>query len=75
VEFLRPVAERNGKSLSQLAISWVLRRREVTAAIVGAKSPEQIAETSAAGDWDLPPEDAALIDGYLGEHTKDLAAD
>ena len=37
VDQLRPIAKRNGRTLAQLAISWVLRRSEVTAAIVGAR--------------------------------------
>ncbi len=53
VEALKPIAERNGRSVAQLAIAWVLRRPEVTAAIVGARRPSQIEETIAAGDWAL----------------------
>jgi aryl-alcohol dehydrogenase-like predicted oxidoreductase len=67
VEKLRPIAERNGKSLAQLAIAWVLRRRELTAAIVGARRPSQIEETAQAGDWELPAEDIAEIDALLAE--------
>jgi aryl-alcohol dehydrogenase-like predicted oxidoreductase len=48
VEQLSSIAERNGRPVAQLAISWVLRRNEVTAAIVGARRPEQIAETAGA---------------------------
>ncbi len=65
VEGLRPIAARNGRSVAQLAIAWVLRRPEVTAAIVGARRPSQIEETVAAGDWELSPEDAAEIEGLL----------
>jgi len=73
VDFLTPIAERSGRSLSQLALAWVLRKQEVTAAIVGAKSPEQIAETAAAGDRRLAPDDADRIDRYLAEHSEQLA--
>ncbi len=65
VEQLRPIAERNGKTLAQLAISWVLRRSEVTAAIVGARRPEQIAETAKASDWKLTVEDIEQIELLL----------
>ena len=34
---LSKIAAASGKTLSQLAIAWVLRRPEVTAAIVGAR--------------------------------------
>ncbi len=46
VEKLKPIAARSDKSLAQLAISWVTRRPEVTSAIVGSRSPEQIGETA-----------------------------
>jgi aryl-alcohol dehydrogenase-like predicted oxidoreductase len=67
VEQLRPIAERNGKTLAQLSISWVLRRPEVTAAIVGARNPEQILETAPASDWDLNEEDIEQIELLLTE--------
>lgn len=65
VEELRPVAERNGKTVAQLAVAWVLRRPEVTAAIVGARHPQQIEETIVAGEWVLSPEEIAEIEGLL----------
>jgi aryl-alcohol dehydrogenase-like predicted oxidoreductase len=48
-----------------LAIAWVLRRPEVTAAIVGARRPSQIEETALAADWDLSQEDVAAIEALL----------
>ena len=72
VDRLRPVAERNDITLAQLAISWVLRRSEVTAAIVGARRPEQIAETAKASDWKLADEDIEEIEQLLAERQKKL---
>ena len=37
---------KEGKTPAQLAIAWVLRRPEVTSAIVGTRRPEQIEETA-----------------------------
>jgi aryl-alcohol dehydrogenase-like predicted oxidoreductase len=65
VEGLRRLAEPHGKTPAQLAIAWVLRRPEVTAAIVGARKPSQIEETVAAGDWELAPAEIAAIDTLL----------
>ena len=65
VEQLRPIADRNGRTLAQLAISWVLRRDEVTAAIVGARSPSQIIETAPAADWELSEKDIEEIEQLL----------
>lgn len=53
VEGLRPIAKATGLTLGQLAVAWVLRRLEVTSAIVGARSPEQIRQTAPASDVEL----------------------
>ncbi|HLB74605.1 MAG TPA: aldo/keto reductase [Sedimentisphaerales bacterium] len=50
-----------------MAISWVLRRAEVTAAVVGARSPAQIEETAPAGDWSLSEKDIKEIEVLLAE--------
>ncbi len=65
VQGLRPIAQRNGLTLAQLAIAWVLRRPEVTAAIVGARQPAQITETIKAAEGSLGDEDLAEIEGLL----------
>ena len=72
VEGLRPVAERNGRSLAQLAVAWVLRREEVTSAIVGARRTGQIVETAQAGDWDLGNDDIAEIERLLSKRKSKL---
>jgi len=67
VEELKVIAGRNGRTCAQLAISWVLRRSEVTAAIVGARRPAQIEETAPAGDWSLSEKDIKEIEVLLAE--------
>jgi len=74
VDNLRPIAQKSGRTLAQLAISWVLRRPEVTAAIVGARSPSQIEETAPAGDWILSEEEIAAIDELLEKRRRTLEA-
>jgi aryl-alcohol dehydrogenase-like predicted oxidoreductase len=64
---LQRVAEKNRRSVSQLAIAWDLRRPEVTAAIVGARRPSQIEETIGAADWQLAADDLAEIDRLLAK--------
>ncbi|MCP5054394.1 MAG: aldo/keto reductase, partial [bacterium] len=54
---LAPIAQRNNKTLAQLSLAWVLRRPEVTSAIVGARTPSQIEQTAPAGDWELSNKD------------------
>ena len=72
VDKLRPIAERHGQSVGGVAIAWVLRRPELTAAIVGARSAAQIEETVKAGDFSLPEEDIHKIDAYLREREQKL---
>lgn len=48
------VAQRLGHTPSQVALSWLFGDRRVTAAIIGARRVEQIAENLLAGDIDLP---------------------
>ena len=72
VERLRPIAGRNGITPAQLAIAWVLRRPEVTAAIVGGRRPAQVEEVAPAGDVELPAEDLAEIRALLEERERAL---
>lgn len=44
VRKLSEIAKANGLSMAQLAINWVLRRSEVTSALIGASRPSQITE-------------------------------
>lgn len=53
VEAIRPIAEAKGVSLAQLSLAWVLRRPELTAAIVGARKTGQIQETAQSSDIKL----------------------
>jgi aryl-alcohol dehydrogenase-like predicted oxidoreductase len=74
VEKLKPIAQRNGRTLAQLAVAWVLRRPEVTSAILGARKPAQIEETAAASDWVLAKKDIDDIERLLAERAKKLGA-
>lgn len=70
IEGLRSIAEKNGRTIAQLAVTWVLRRPEVTSAIVGARHPSQIEETALAGEWALSQGDIAAIEVLLEERGK-----
>ena len=45
---IRPIATDAGISLAQLAVAWILHQPGITAALCGAKRPEQIQETAEA---------------------------
>jgi 1-deoxyxylulose-5-phosphate synthase len=65
VQKLEPIAQSVGLSLAQLALAWVLRRPEVSSAIIGATSPEQVKENAAAADVTLSSEVLAQIESVL----------
>jgi aryl-alcohol dehydrogenase-like predicted oxidoreductase len=50
---LRPIAERLGATVAQVAIAWVLHQRGVTAAIAGSRSGAHMQENAAATALDL----------------------
>lgn len=74
VDKLKVVAKRNDKTCAQLAISWVLRRPKITAAIAGARRPDQIVETAPASDWTLSQQDIEEIEQLLVERQAKLGA-
>jgi aryl-alcohol dehydrogenase-like predicted oxidoreductase len=67
VERLRPIAERSGRTVGELALAWVLSRRGVTAVIVGGRRPGQARELAGAADWELSSQDLAEISQALAE--------
>jgi aryl-alcohol dehydrogenase-like predicted oxidoreductase len=67
VERLRPIADGEGLSLTELALAWVLRREEVAAAIVGASRPEQVRSNAAASGVELSADVLAAIDAALDD--------
>ncbi|MDD4859599.1 MAG: aldo/keto reductase [Dehalococcoidales bacterium] len=72
VENLQELARKRRITASQIAIAWVLRRPEVTAAIVGARRPSQVEETFLAGDLNLSDEDIKAINQIIAGHRKAL---
>ncbi|HVP67276.1 MAG TPA: aldo/keto reductase family protein [Anaeromyxobacteraceae bacterium] len=65
VERLRPIAADLRLSLAQLALAWVLRRPEVSSAIIGASRPEQVEENAAASGVALSDEALSRIEEAL----------
>ncbi len=57
----RPIARAHDATLARVAIAWTLAQPGITAAIVGARTPEQARENAAAADIRLSPaEELAL---------------
>jgi len=57
VEALRPLAAEAGMSMATLAVSWVLSNPAVTAALIGASRPEQLADSLMAAEKGALPTD------------------
>jgi aryl-alcohol dehydrogenase-like predicted oxidoreductase len=62
VDALRGIAQRHGRTLLDLAVSWLLRQPPVASVIAGATSPDQIRANANAADWTISREDLAHID-------------
>jgi aryl-alcohol dehydrogenase-like predicted oxidoreductase len=62
---LRPIAERLGRPLTQLALAWLLARPGVATVIPGASRHNQLAENVGAADWNLAPSEVQEIDLVL----------
>jgi 1-deoxyxylulose-5-phosphate synthase len=62
---LNPIAAELGITMVQMALSWVLRRKEVASAIIGASRPEQIADNVRAVGVELPVDVLARVDEAL----------
>ncbi len=66
VQKLRPIAERNGLTMAQLALAWCLRQPMVSSVIIGARKVSQIEDNVKASGVTLSPEDLRDIDIALG---------
>lgn len=66
VQKLRPIAERNGLTMAQLALAWCLRQPMVSSVIIGARKVSQIEDNVKASGEQLSPEDLRDIDIALG---------
>jgi aryl-alcohol dehydrogenase-like predicted oxidoreductase len=53
---LRPIAERMGISVSQLALAWTFHQPGVTSVIAGSRNPRHVQDNAAAGDVELDQE-------------------
>lgn len=62
VERLEEFCAQRGRSLLELAFSWLTARPPVCSVIAGATRPEQVEQNVAAVEWVLTPDDMAEID-------------
>ncbi len=67
VERLRPIAERLGISLAQLALAWNVHQPGVTVAIAGSRDPEHVRSNAAAGDIELDDATRSELDAVVSQ--------
>jgi aryl-alcohol dehydrogenase-like predicted oxidoreductase len=48
IDAMRPIAESKGVSVAQVALAWLLHQQLVSSVIIGAKTPEQLADNIAS---------------------------
>lgn len=65
VRALNAIAKRRGQTLAQMAIAWVLRRPEITSALIGARHVQQLDNSlDALNNLEFSAEELAEIDKY-----------
>jgi aryl-alcohol dehydrogenase-like predicted oxidoreductase len=62
VDAMRPIAQRHGVSIAQVAIAWLLGKPFVSTVIIGARTPEQLMDNIAAARVQLSAEDIQVLD-------------
>uniref|UniRef100_I2Q1Z0 Putative oxidoreductase, aryl-alcohol dehydrogenase like protein n=1 Tax=Desulfovibrio sp. U5L TaxID=596152 RepID=I2Q1Z0_9BACT len=62
VDALDEVAAETGKTVSQIALNWLLQRPTVANIVVGARNEDQLRQNLGAVGWNLTPEQVAKLD-------------
>jgi aryl-alcohol dehydrogenase-like predicted oxidoreductase len=65
VDGLRPIAQRLGASVANVALAWVWHQPGVTSAIAGSRNPRHVQENAAAGDLELDHGTLAEIEALI----------
>jgi len=63
VDVLDEIAAETGRSVSQIALNWLLTRPTVCNIVVGARNEEQLRQNLGAVGWTLTPDQIARLDG------------
>ena len=70
---LKKIATKRNQSVSQMALSWVLRHDEVTSALIGARTIKQLDEClDSLNNLDFSTKELKLIDKYAQEENINL---
>ena len=61
---LGEIGSRHGRTAAEVALAWVLHQPAITAAIVGIRTPEQVAGVRGALEFRLSESEFAEIEGF-----------
>jgi len=59
---LEALAEKEGRTVLELAFSWLAARPAVSSIIAGATKPQQVEQNAKAAEWRMSKEDLAAVD-------------
>jgi aryl-alcohol dehydrogenase-like predicted oxidoreductase len=75
VNELKPVADRYGKSLPQLALRWAISHPAVSTALVGCRTVAEVEDNAGAVGWSISDEDMKAIDAIFAKYEIDTTPD
>jgi aryl-alcohol dehydrogenase-like predicted oxidoreductase len=62
VDELNKIAVSRAASPAQVALNWILRNRDITSVIIGARTTEQLRDNLSAASWELTDNEASRLD-------------
>ena len=62
IDAIDGIAKETGKTVTQIALNWLLQRPTVSTIIVGARNEEQLRQNLGAVGWNLTPAQVAKLD-------------
>jgi aryl-alcohol dehydrogenase-like predicted oxidoreductase len=61
LDLMQKIADKHGKSLTQVALNWVVQQPQTTSAIVGAQNPAELKHDVESFDWKLSSEELTML--------------
>ena len=62
VDAIDEIAKDTGKTVSQIALNWLMQKPTISSVIVGARTEEQLKQNLGAFGWSLTKEQIAALD-------------
>jgi aryl-alcohol dehydrogenase-like predicted oxidoreductase len=62
IETLDKIAKAHKATVAQAALNYLLAKEGVSSVIIGARTPEQLADNLKTVDWEMSPEEVARLD-------------